>query len=130
MRINKCFLVAMAVLSCWLGIAHAAPFTERSDAEITGIWRFTHPMYLNGIKYTWPSSETASYYLKTDGSGTLSWATVTGAGDNTLDDAYDEGGAGAGRTITADTGAVTINNTDADTAYLLSITPNPSSSSA
>jgi hypothetical protein len=55
---------------------------------------------------------------------------TSGAGDNTLDNAYDQGGAGAGRTITADTGAVTINNTDADTAYLLAVTPTPGSSAA
>ena len=38
---------------------------------------------------------------------------------NTLDKAYDEGGAGAGRTITADAGAVTINNTNAGTSGLI-----------
>lgn len=53
-----------------------------------------------------------------------------GTGDNTLDNAYDQGGAGAGRTITADTGAVKITNTDADAAFLLDITPTPSSSAA
>jgi len=40
-----------------------------------------------------------------------SWQSVPGA-NNTLDQAYDEGGAGAGRTITADNGAVAINGTD------------------
>lgn len=38
---------------------------------------------------------------------------------NTLDMAYDEGGAGAGRIINADAGAVTINNTNAGTSGLL-----------
>ena len=37
-------------------------------------------------------------------------APVVGGG-NTLDQAYDEGGAGAGRTLTADTGAVVIDGT-------------------
>jgi len=37
--------------------------------------------------------------------------TLPSAGANTLDQAYDEGGAGAGRTITADTGAVQLNAT-------------------
>jgi len=40
------------------------------------------------------------------------WAAPAGGGANTLDQAYDEGGAGAGRTITADTGAVYIAGTD------------------
>jgi len=39
-------------------------------------------------------------------------ATGGGSGGNTLDQAYDQGGAGAGRTITADAGAVTINGAD------------------
>ncbi len=55
---------------------------------------------------------------------------TSGSGDNTLDDAYDQGGAGAGKTITADTGAVTITNTDADAAFVLALTPTPGSSAA
>ncbi len=71
-------------------------------------------------------SETALTYH--NGSG---WVTLTtGSGDNTLDDAYDEPTAGAGRSITADTGAVAIANTDADTAFLLTLGANPSGSAA
>lgn len=33
--------------------------------------------YFNNIAYTWPSSQTASTFLKTNGSGTLTWAAVT-----------------------------------------------------
>jgi len=56
-------------------------------------------------------------------SGTA-WVRMAGGGaaatpHNTLDMAYDEGGAGAGRTITADAGAVTINNANAATSGLL-----------
>lgn len=57
-------------------------------------------------------------------------ALSAGSGDNTLDDAYDQGGAGAGKTITADAGPVTITNTDADSAFLLALTPTPSGSAA
>jgi hypothetical protein len=64
--------------------------------------------------YTYPTTDgTASYYLQTDGSGTLSWASVSGSGDNTLDDAYDEGGAGAGKKIEVDSGAVELEVDDA-----------------
>ena len=28
----------------------------------------------NDINYTWPATQTANYFLKTDGSGALSWA--------------------------------------------------------
>ncbi|MBL7960007.1 tail fiber domain-containing protein [bacterium] len=38
--------------------------------------------------------------------------TAAGAGGNTLDQSYDQGGAGAGRIITADAGAVTVAGTD------------------
>ncbi|WP_445453715.1 tail fiber domain-containing protein [Flavobacterium sp. 25HG05S-40] len=40
------------------------------------------------------------------------WIAVTGTDGGTLDQAYDFGGAGAGKTITADAGAVLINGTD------------------
>jgi hypothetical protein len=50
------------------------------------------------------------------------------AAGNTLDQAYDQGGAGAGRTITADSGAVTIEGADGltlDTGSLLQEPGNP-----
>ncbi len=43
---------------------------------------------------------------------TSSWINLKGADGGTLDQAYDFGGAGLGRTITADNGAVLINGTD------------------
>ncbi|MBK8339426.1 MAG: hypothetical protein IPK99_05190 [Flavobacteriales bacterium] len=49
--------------------------------------------------------------LTSDANGTATWQTPSGAG-TTLDGAYDFGGAGAGRTITADAGAVTIAGAD------------------
>lgn len=47
-----------------------------------------------------------------DNSGTPSWKPITGTNVGTLDKAYDFGGAGNGKTITADAGAVTIDGTD------------------
>lgn len=83
------------------------------------------PTATEGSMY-WDDSENA---LKVhDGSNFI--ALSAGSGDNTLDDAYDQGGAGAGRTITADTGAVVITNTDADAAFMLDLTPTPGSSAA
>lgn len=43
---------------------------------------------------------------------TTDWKPIVGTNVGTLDQAYDFGGAGNGRTITADAGAVTINGTD------------------
>ncbi|MCZ8197918.1 MAG: tail fiber domain-containing protein [Flavobacterium sp.] len=47
-----------------------------------------------------------------DNSGTPSWKPIAGTNIGTLDQAYDFGGAGNGKTITADAGAVTIDGTD------------------
>jgi hypothetical protein len=55
---------------------------------------------------------TADLLLRSDGTD-LSWAAYT------LDDAYDSGGAGAGKVITADLGPVTINGTNLEGDDLL-----------
>lgn len=57
-----------------------------------------------------------------------SWTTIgaVGAGDNTLDNAYDQGGAGSGRSITADSGAVTITVSDTSNNAALSLIQNDS----
>ncbi len=81
-----------------------------------------------GSLYVADDTGTTTLFFK-DSAGTATNLLTVGAG-NTLDAAYDQGGAGSGRTITADTGPVTLTNTDADTAYLLSVTPTPGSSAA
>lgn len=43
---------------------------------------------------------------------TVDWKPITGTSVGTLDQAYDFGGAGNGKTITADAGAITIEGTD------------------
>ena len=68
-------------------------------------------------EYNMPLTDgTANQIMQTDGSGQISFIDPATIGDgntqNTLDQAYDEGGAGAGRTITADTGAVSIEGAD------------------
>jgi len=63
-------------------------------------------------RYFMPGTDgTAGQVMTTDGAGNLSFQTFSVAA-NTLDEAYDEGGAGAGRTITADAGAVTVAGQD------------------
>jgi hypothetical protein len=54
-------------------------------------------------------NQAAGYVLTSDASGNASWATTN---HNTLDAAYDQGGSGVGRTITADNGAVKIEGAD------------------
>ncbi|BAO75173.1 beta strand repeat-containing protein [Winogradskyella sp. PG-2] len=61
--------------------------------------------------YAFPTTDgTNGQILTTDGAGNLNFQDITGDGDtqNTLDQAYDEGGAGAGRIITADNGDIEI----------------------
>ena len=48
------------------------------------------------------------------------------AGANTLQEAYDQGGAGSGRAIVVNSGAVTMGKTDAGTENVLEVTANPS----
>lgn len=65
--------------------------------------------------YSFPVSDgTNNQVMITDGSGNLSFQDIVGDGDtqNTLDEAYDEGGVGNGRLIIADNGAVEIGGED------------------
>jgi len=78
-------------------------------------------------------AEEGSLYMRYVGAAGTAWiktgiadtawtliSTSTFAG-NTLDQAYDQGGAGAGRSITADSGAVTIANNENDVTAALEI---------
>ena len=76
----------------------------------------------------WIYARAAGIYIEDD-AGTATLVTA-GTGNNTLDEAYDQGGAGAGRSITADTGAVAISNTDADAAFLFTLNASPGSAAA
>jgi hypothetical protein len=60
--------------------------------------------------------------LSNNGGPYVPIAVDSSGGFVTLDDAYDAGGAGLGRTITADSGAVVINNAVADATNALEIT--------
>lgn len=64
--------------------------------------------------YSLPTTDgTANYIMQTDGLGVVSFVNPTTIDTkNTLDQAYDEGGAGTGRIITADNGAVDIQGND------------------
>jgi hypothetical protein len=57
-------------------------------------------------------NQAAGKLLMSDANGTASWTDDVSLTSGTLDQSYDFGGAGNGRTITADTGAVTIDGTD------------------
>ncbi|MFD2822251.1 tail fiber domain-containing protein [Lacinutrix iliipiscaria] len=62
------------------------------------------------IFYTGTAMSGKGFYYWDD--TTTNWVFLTSGGKNTLDQAYDQGGAGIGKNITADNGAVRINGTD------------------
>lgn len=77
-----------------------------------------------------PPTSTGWLYCKDDGSNSgLYWENDAGAvtqigpggGDNTLNAAYDEGGAGSGKAIDVADGAVALSNSEADANPLLTI---------
>ncbi len=92
---------------------------ERSDALVilkngnTGIGSSTpqNKLHVVGNIRMVDGNQAAGKIFTSDANGTATWQTPAAAG-TTLDGAYDFGGAGVGRTITADTGAVTIAGTD------------------
>jgi len=77
----------------------------------------------------WVRDDIPNVLVFTDDAGS---DTVLGAGGggNTLDGAYDQGGAGVGRAITADAGAVTVTNSAADTNNVVEVTKSPAGSQA
>lgn len=81
-----------------------------------------NPTANTGWLYVKDNAATSALYFEDDaGSVTL---LAAGSGDNTLDDAYDQGGAGAGRTIDVDTGAVALTVSDTDNNAALVVTQN------
>ena len=62
--------------------------------------------------YFMPQTDgTPGQIMQTDGAGQVSFVDTSGI-SNTLDEAYDEGGSGAGKNITADAGSVRVDGTD------------------
>ncbi|MCH2023751.1 MAG: tail fiber domain-containing protein [Saprospiraceae bacterium] len=102
-----------------MGIGHISP------AEKLHVYGGSIRIDDGSNPYTFPVADgSAGHVISTNGSGVLSFvdpASITNK--NTLDQAYDEGGAGAGRIITADAGTVEIIGTggllvDANTTSL------------
>ena len=75
-------------------------------------------IYANGTinindAYDMPTADgTPGQVMTTDGAGVVSFQTPGADQSNTLDEAYDEGGAGAGRQIDANDGAFRVNGDD------------------
>jgi len=114
-RFNSLFLtILMAALII-------GPTWGQTVRYFPGPVKFGSTVTVGGVTYTFPSVDgTSGYQLTTNGSGTLSWAAAGAGAGNTLDQAYDQGGAGSGRTITVDQGAVQLNGSHAtnDTFFI------------
>ncbi|NRD18945.1 tail fiber domain-containing protein [Winogradskyella eckloniae] len=127
LRISLLFSIIIFNVNAQVGIGNTNP-QATLDIEATST---TSPANNDGILIprmsTFPSSPAAAqdgmliFYTGTgaDGKGfyywdqtTTSWIKIASGGKNTLDQAYDEGGPGAGNTITATDGALTINGED------------------
>ncbi|MBL7886993.1 MAG: hypothetical protein JNJ52_09610 [Flavobacterium sp.] len=95
---DRLFVIGNAIDANNSGFVDTA---ERSDAMI---------VLKNGL--TRLPSTTNAMITAADGKAVVTKEYLQSNTSGTLDQAYDFGGAGLGRTITADTGAVTINGTD------------------
>jgi hypothetical protein len=96
--------------------------------EIPEISDPSNPATNYGRLYVNDATGTTSLMFR-DSTGTETNLLTSGTG-GTLDQAYDQGGAGSGKAITTSDGAVALSNTDADAAYQLTINASPSGSAA
>jgi len=113
----------------------------RFDGAVTFASSVASPSYLDLTEMAAPASPaanvgrlyvadvagTTSVFFK-DNAGVATNLLTVGGG--TLDQAYDLGGAGVGRTINATDGAVNITSTDNDAAFMLTVTPTPAGGAA
>jgi hypothetical protein len=82
-----------------------------SDSVGIGTDSATALLDINGSLRLRDGTQNNGYVLISDVNGFASWSDKTSV-NNSLDEAYDKGGAGVGKNITADAGAVRINGTD------------------
>jgi hypothetical protein len=87
-------------------------FTVRGDGKIgLGILNPDALLHVAGQVKITGGTPGAGKVLTSDANGLATWATPA-SGGGSLDQAYDFGGAGAGRTIIADSGAVVVDGVD------------------
>lgn len=111
----------------WLNI-YGTYLSLTGYAELPEISAPASPAANSGRIYVKDSTGTTVLAFK-DSAGTETILGAAGA-KNTLDQSYDQGGVGAGRTINATDGAVIIQSTDADTTNILEINKSPSGGAA
>jgi hypothetical protein len=90
------------------GSYSASPLTTKGDVYVYSTGSERLPVGTNGQILSADSTEDTG----------LKWIDNSGGGGNTLDEAYDQGGAGAGRIINATNGAVQINGSSGNAFYI------------
>lgn len=75
-------------------------------------------------------TDTPQLYQNTNTKASPTWTQFASGTGNTLDQAYDQGGAGAGRAITVDTGAVALTNNAANGNGVLTLEKTPAGAQA
>ena len=118
-------LVVFAIAGLvWAGTAQRFPYGARlGEISDPGV---SPPSGYGEMRVEDNSGTMTLYFEDDDGNKTNLLSTTS----NTLDQSYDQGGAGSGRSITADSGAVVITNTDADTTNILELNKSPSGAAA
>ena len=96
-------------------------FNQLTIPEITA--PSGNPAANTGWLYVKDAAATTKLYFE-DSAGTVT-DLIAAASGNTLDSAYDEGGAGVGRAITVDSGAVALTNNAANNNGVLTIEKTP-----
>ncbi|MCK5319856.1 hypothetical protein KAJ61_00520, partial [Candidatus Parcubacteria bacterium] len=81
-------------------------YSEQGAADYSIIFQPNASMTQSTTYVLPPDDGSVNEFLMTNGSGELIWQNVSVVGGNTLDQAYDEGGAGIGRTLAVDSGAI------------------------
>ena len=81
-------------------------YSEQSGTDYSVIFQPNALMTQSTVYVLPPDDGSVNEVLTTDGNGELVWQNVSVVGGNNLDQAYDEGGAGAGRVVVVDSGAV------------------------
>lgn len=119
-----CYTLLILAVFAIVGIAYAGTQNRaRNGLLISEQTAPANPPSGWGSIYVADDGGTMTLYFKDDTPSATNLLTVSG---RSLDEAYDDGGSGTGKTIAADSGAVTINNTDADNANNLTVNKSPS----
>lgn len=124
--INKNMVVAGSInpsaSDTWNIGATNAHYASVNTKDLSFKEQASSPSFAGSFGYLWVKTAVPNTLWFTDDVGAEWQLSGLGADGSTLDSSYDYAGAGAGRAITADAGAVTITNPNDDAANVLELT--------